>query len=155
MVELAERLLQRTLDNGIRWIDTDHDDQYLYPASTSGVTIERLEDQYEGTTFQLTLLNADGKAVQELSTESVASATGDAEPASWNAILERLFDAARREALGIDNLLDKTLQDVEKGVSKTDTATKLIGKKQAAGSFEDPWATPAKPTRKFPDEPPF
>ncbi|HEX8345149.1 MAG TPA: hypothetical protein VF657_10520 [Actinoplanes sp.] len=157
MVELAERLLTRTLDNQIRWIDTDRDDQYLYPASTSGVTIERGEDRFDGPIYQLTLLNADGKAVQELSSETFQNTNQEFEAAPWNLVLERLFDAARREALGIDSLLDKTLKDIDEGVSKTETAGRLGGKKKASADFDDPWATakPVKPASNFDDEPPF
>ncbi|PSK67453.1 hypothetical protein B0E53_00572 [Micromonospora sp. MH33] len=152
MVSLAEKLLQRTLDSGIRWIETDRDDQYLYPASNSGVTIERHEDRFEGLYYQLTLLNADGKAVQELST---ASGDSEGERASWNTTLERLFDAARREALGIDSLIDDTLRDVEQGISKKEGPGRF-GKK-APTQFDDPWASAAPPKARgnFDEEPPF
>ena len=161
MVELADRILQRTLESGIRWVETDVDDQYLYPASTSGVLIERREDYNEGISYQLTLLNDDGKAVQELHQGTERDEAGDPAPASWNETLERLFDAARREALGIDSLLDKTLKDIDQGVTKTERVRKAAARADA-GSFDDPWATavPAtkpkpKPTSSFDDEPPF
>ncbi len=152
MVELAERVLQRTLDNEIRWVETDREEQYLYPASNSGVTIERFEDQFDGELFQMTLLNASGKSVQELSSGTVSVEQNVREPAPWNSTLERLYDAARREALGIDNLLDQTLRDVDQGVSKTDRAPQLGGKRKMP-VFDDPWAT-AK-TTPLDDDPPF
>jgi hypothetical protein len=156
MIDLLDRLLRRTLDGTIRWIETDRDDQYLYPASTSGVTIERFYDRNDDdNTYQLTLLNSDGKAVQELAT-TVIQVDNVWEPQPWNEMLERLFDAARREALGIDELIDKTLQDVEEGVSRKDNV-KRLGKKGSTDGFDDPWATttPPKSDKAFDDEPPF
>ncbi|WP_433535358.1 hypothetical protein ACQPZK_25400 [Micromonospora sp. CA-249363] len=135
MVQVAQNLLQQTLEGRARWSTTDQEDAYLFSGSRSSVKIEFYEDHDEGSVCKMSLLNQRGTLVQALKTELIPpTGTGPYEPADWNEVLERLYDAARREALDIDDLLDSVLDDLSK-----DPPPK--------SKKNDDWPQPAKPTR--------
>jgi hypothetical protein len=139
MIAMAERLLEQTLAGRISWTQADEEDEYLYSGTAGSVLVSHTVRNYD--LYSMHLLNSRGTTVESLRTVR----PDDPFTPPENELLERLFDAARREALGVDSLLDTLLVDIERGSSnKTSTKTTY--------SNDDPWATEKS---SYDDEPPF
>lgn len=158
MVQLAKRLLEGTQEGRTHCSATDREETFLYSGTKTSVKIERFEDREDGESHRVTLLNERGSVVEELSTRTVSNyADGEwqHDHAPWNETVESLFEAARRDALNIDVLLDSVLEDIDKGYSGAPPG------KATKQPVDDPWAAaaPVPPKRKttsaFDDEPPF
>ncbi|MBN1460130.1 MAG: hypothetical protein JXA57_11385 [Armatimonadetes bacterium] len=142
---LLSRLIEQTASGKIRWSQTDREQHFLYSGSKSSVTISLEEDKFNQR-YTMALLNNNGVVVEALEDDWEADG-GDRRAAPWNDDLERLFDLARREAMGIDKLLDAALSDIEKGYNAPPTQSK-----RTTQAVVDPWASQPQA---FSEEPPF
>lgn len=155
MFKVASRLLKETLEGRVPWTPTDKEQEFLYSGTKSSVVISHHEDRDGDDVYTMSLLDTRGTVVEQLRSDYVPSQGAfqpTMEPAAWNDTLEQLHDAARREALNIDALLDGVLEDLEKGPPPP----KPPSKKVAPEWNDDPWAETLKPTRPtFDENPPF
>jgi hypothetical protein len=115
-VTIARRLLERTEGKSARWRTTDADGVFLFAGSSSSVTVEQWVDPDGDKNHRLSLLNSSGTEVAEL------RSTWDGDP--WNgttnysagphnSLLSALYEAAKRSALRIDDVIDGLLRDLE------------------------------------------
>jgi hypothetical protein len=141
MQALLSSLIEQTVAGNIRWSVTDQENHYLYSGSKSSVTISFHSSNYDDDAFIMALLNSRGTEVERLEQEWVKNDEGTNIPRPWNDDLHRLYELARRAAMGIDKLLAATLADIKKGYNKPSPPPK--------SNFDDPWAVAP------PDDPPF
>ncbi|WP_124775748.1 hypothetical protein [Micromonospora inaquosa] len=132
MADLASSLLAATLEGRIQWSTTDDEDQYLYAGSKSSVLIEQ-DLHHSRWNHKLAILNTRGTEVESIADDWDTNSVPP-QPDPVNIILEQLFDASRRQALGVDDLLDSAMHDIERGYTKP---------------------VPPKPQHPFDEEPPF
>jgi hypothetical protein len=105
MEALAVALLTGTLARGLRWTETGTTEQFLYSGSEACAMVDRFAGPPQW--YRLSLLTGGGSVVE---TWDVHPDSAVSEPAVG--LLSRLYDAARREALGIDTLLDSLMNDI-------------------------------------------
>ena len=108
---LARKLLEQTRAGKLSWSDTDTEDQFLYSGSVSGVLIDKYSSRYE-----LALLNARGTLVERIvaNAPEVDGGVSAAEAALFD-LFEDLYEAARREALNVDKIIDSLINDIDVG----------------------------------------
>ncbi|MDW3850743.1 hypothetical protein NMK34_29445 [Micromonospora sp. BRA006-A] len=116
LVSLVELLLDGTAAGDVSWNPARGENEFLSSGPNSGVKLSRWMDDDGDYNYGLYLLNPRGTVVAELVSEWDTSGTAS----QWNASLEELYDQARRQALGIDDLLDRTLADLQSGTFKDD-----------------------------------
>lgn len=141
MLQMAESLLEATRKGRISWRLTDDEHKFIYAGTRSSVTVEHIDDQYNGEETVLALRNNRGTVVDSLGTESTQEGDRWA-PAPWNGVLESLYHAARRVAYDVDKALESMMHDIERGTPSPEPST-------LKRPVDDPWATTD------PEEPPF
>jgi len=100
MIVLCERLAHATRTRDAEW-RVDSNDRFVWERPQASISIGSRDKDGEPP-YQLVLFNANGDKVEELTSQLV----GDDEPAAWNEPLAGLYRAARRSALGADQLID-------------------------------------------------
>ena len=115
MTKVAEQLLRRTLAGDISWAETDKEDDYLYSGSDSSASIyfSRRSGSVRGR-YVLTVFNSRGTRIEELRSDYVRTNEGVIEEAGWNGVLSELHEAARRNALDIEGVLDDLIAELSK-----------------------------------------
>ena len=106
LVELSERLRSATDDGRVEW--ALEDDTSFFWAGASGSVGVRSRDGDGEEPFELALYSAAKQKVETLTSEW----SDQEEPAAWNDPLARLYRAARRQALGVDRILDDLLAEL-------------------------------------------
>lgn len=104
MVVLCERLAHATRTGDANW-RIDADDRFIWERPQQASISMGSRDKDGEPPYQLVLFNANGDKVEELTSQLV----GDDEPAVWNEPLAALYRAARRSALGADELIDELI----------------------------------------------
>lgn len=104
MVVLCERLAHATRTGDAKW-RIDADDRFIWERPQQASISMGSRDKDGEPPYQLVLFNANGDKVEELTSQLV----GDDEPAVWNEPLAALYRAARRSALGADELIDELI----------------------------------------------
>jgi hypothetical protein len=104
MIVLCERLAHATRMRDAEW-RVDAGDRFVWGRpQTASISIESRDKDGEPP-YRLLLFNASGDKVEELTSQLV----GEDEPAAWNEPLATLYRAARRSALGADDLIDQLI----------------------------------------------
>ena len=117
LVEIARRLTAATDAGQVEWAAVE-DTVFLWTGKGSSVSV-RSRDSDGEEPYELDVFNAAGQKVETLGSEW----TGDQqEPASWNDPISRLYRAARRQALGVDQILQELLAQLPR-VSEKAAAT--------------------------------
>jgi hypothetical protein len=106
LIELCERLSGATLTGKVPW--TAEEDTAFSCAQRSGSVAIRSRDRDGEAPYELVIYSPKGATVESL----VSEWTTAEEPASWNAPLADLYRAARRQALGVDEILDALLDEL-------------------------------------------
>ena len=113
LLKLMRELKQATIEGKISWEDTADEGQFRVVLKPGMVRIGRHPaydaDDEATTVFAITLLNQEGRVVEEF----VAQQPFSLEPAA------ELFELARRTALKGEKLLDDFLADLEKRLVKS------------------------------------
>jgi hypothetical protein len=108
---VAKRVAYKTLDNELRWEDTERDGVYQtsFPEYTIRIEKQQLrEDTAQPTEIVITLHNDWGKAIGEI-TESEYAQTGHS-----TALLHEMYRAAEQRAMKLEESLDDVLKYLEK-----------------------------------------
>jgi hypothetical protein len=103
MAVLCERLAHATRTGNAKW-QVAADDRFIWERPEQASIQMGSRDKDGEPPYQVVLFNAKGDKVEELSSQLV----GD-EPAAWNEALATLYRAARRSALGADELIDELI----------------------------------------------
>lgn len=119
LAKIAELLLKQTRSGVAAWKPTDDEGAFYYMGSKSSLFISNSEDQDGDDNVRLRILNDDGIEVGELRSAWVSrdpdpwdASQRNYGPGKFNGLLEDLFEAARRSALRIDEVLDSLYQDL-------------------------------------------
>ena len=113
MTKLASQLLRRTSDGLISWGETDGEDEFIYSATNTSVTIRRQDTRNIVGRYVLTVRNWRGTIVETLQSALKPSDFIE-QPEEWNEILSNLYEEARRSALDIETVLDDLI--IELGI---------------------------------------
>ncbi len=106
LVELSRRLQAATDAGRLEWT-AEEDTVFLWTASRGAIGVRSRDGDGEEP-YQLDVFSAARQKVETLSSEW----TADDQPAPWNDALAGLYRAARRQALGVDNILDDLLAEL-------------------------------------------
>jgi hypothetical protein len=101
---LARRLAEATTARRARWT-LDDEDVYAWAAKQGTVTIAS-RDRDKEPPYELSVYNPEREKVDELS----SALLDDDQPAPWNDALVELYRAARRSALGADEIIDALIE---------------------------------------------
>jgi hypothetical protein len=105
-VELCERLVGATMLGEVEW--TVEEETAFVCRRSSGTVGIRSRDRDGEPPYELVIFNSNGAKVETLLSEWSA----EEEPALWNRALADLYRTARRNALGVDKLLDDLLAEL-------------------------------------------
>jgi hypothetical protein len=105
-VELCERLAGATMLGELEW--TVEEETSFVCRRSSGTIGIRSRDRDGEPPYELVIFNSNGAKVETLLSEWSA----EEEPALWNKALVDLYRTARRNALGVDKLLDDLLAEL-------------------------------------------
>lgn len=100
LIELCERLSGGTHAGRIVWV-VEEATSFAWSGSSGAVSVRSRDGDGEEP-YELAVFTASGQKVETLTSEWAEDDT----PAPWNDALARLYRAARREALGVDKILD-------------------------------------------------
>jgi hypothetical protein len=100
LVELCERLAAATTQGEVEWT-AEEETSFVYKRRAGSVGV-RSRDRDGEPPYELMVYGPDGAKVENLFSEW----TPDEEPAFWNPALAEVYRAARRNALGVDRILD-------------------------------------------------
>jgi hypothetical protein len=117
LVEIARRLTAATNAGQVEWTAVE-DTVFVWKGKGSSVGV-RSRDADGEEPYELDVFNAAGQKVEMLGSEWTGD---DQQPASWNEPLARLYRAARRQALGVDEILKDLLAELPR-VSEKAAAT--------------------------------
>ncbi|MEV4185235.1 hypothetical protein AB0J28_27820 [Streptosporangium canum] len=110
MMELIQLLTKRTEQGRITWKTTDKEDAYIFSASNSSVVVSGKYDEEDDFHVNIRLLNQQGTEADAIySTWHGRDATGEYIAGPHNQALEAIYEAARRSALRIDDIIDDML----------------------------------------------
>lgn len=103
---LLEKLLSRTHEKDIRWHETANESAFRIPLRDGLIRIE-YDSDFEGEYYVAYLQNREGRTLDQIGPLYQASV--------MRHLLSELFRAARVSALGVDDILEKMVEDVESG----------------------------------------
>ncbi len=107
LIELCERLSAGTQSGQVAW-HAQEATSFSWSGSSGAVNVRSLDEDGEEP-FELAVF-ASGQKVESL----VSEWAEDESPAPWNAALGRAYRAARRQALGVDKILDDLFAELPK-----------------------------------------
>jgi hypothetical protein len=116
LIELCERLRRATETGKATW-EPDRDTAFGWVGSSGSVTVRSLDADGDEP-FELAVFSPGGQKVETLTSEWAEDET----PAAWNAPLGGLYRAARRQALGVDKILDDLFAELPKASAESSTA---------------------------------
>ncbi|MGH3022547.1 MAG: hypothetical protein ACRDNI_02720 [Gaiellaceae bacterium] len=116
LIELCDRLRTGTETGRVIW-EADRDAAFAWIGSSGSVTVRSLDADGDEP-FELSVFSSSGQKVETLASEWAEDET----PAEWNAPLGRLYRAARRQALGVDKILDDLFAELPKVPAERQTA---------------------------------
>jgi hypothetical protein len=114
--QFAADLLARTEDGKVPWAPFTEDDGFAFVGSAAAVVV-RSRDGDGAYPYVLELFDGQNELRETLHTGFDLTEHGDQEANAWNDTLARLYHAARRRALRIDELSMSILDDIDGGVS--------------------------------------
>jgi hypothetical protein len=116
LVELCDRLTTATMLKQLEW--TAEHETAFFCARKSGSIAIRSRDRDGEPPYELAIYNPNGNQVESLLSEWLP----DDEPAFWNKALTDLYRAARRQALGVDLILDDLFAELPSAPAADETA---------------------------------
>lgn len=114
-LETVEQLASRTQSGNIKWKKTDSEDTFLFSGSKSSVIVTKWNDRDGDPMVRVSILNSTGDEIGRLESEYLHNPWNETTrytDGENNALLEALWESARRTALNIDEVLDSLLDDL-------------------------------------------
>jgi hypothetical protein len=118
LVELSRRLSAATDAGQLQWTAED-DTSFMWSGSRGSVSVRSRDGDGEEP-FEIDVFSAAKQKVETLGSEW----TADEQPAPWNEAVARLYRAARREALGVDRILEDLLAELPRVSEEAVTSSK-------------------------------
>ena len=111
LIALANKLADATMYSVVTWKETETEGVFQISFSDNSVRIgERpSRNSYGQEEYVLSILNSEGDLVEELGDEDVA----EDERARMFRALKDMYETARRQAKGVDQVLDEILQELD------------------------------------------
>jgi hypothetical protein len=106
LVELSRRLSAATDAGQVEWL-ADEDTAFSWIGTRGAVSVRSRDGDGEEP-FELDVFSAAKQKVETIGSEW----TADEQPAPWNDAVARLYRAARRQALGVDRILEDLLAEL-------------------------------------------
>lgn len=116
LVELCDRLTAATMLKQLEWT-AEHETAFLCTRKSGTIAI-RSRDRDGEPPYEVAIYNPNGNQVEGLLSEWSAND----EPAFWNKALTDLYRAARRQALGVDRILDDLFAELPSARAAEETA---------------------------------
>jgi hypothetical protein len=131
LTTLARRLAAATTARTARWQLGD-DDVYVWTANEGTVTVVS-RDRDDEPPYELSVLTPSRQKVDELTSALLE----DDRPAPWNEALVDLYWAARRSALGADDIIDALIEALPQtdGDGEGGRQPSLLARAQARNPF--------------------
>ena len=118
LVELSRRLSAATDAGQVEWM-ADEDTAFSWIGTRGAVSVRSRDGDGEEP-FELDVFSAAKQKVETLGSEW----TEDERPAPWNDAIARLYRAARRQALGVDRILEDLLGELPRLSDETVSPSK-------------------------------
>lgn len=115
LVQYARQLLASTLDGRVEWKTTERERRFHFAGTQTGAYIENVDDHFalnDRRSYMLSLLNKDDVAVAELKSKWSSQLGMDTRSAAWNETLEELYNAAKRIAYNVDEVLKAAFKEL-------------------------------------------
>jgi len=106
LIELTRRLKAATDAGQLEWAPVE-DTAFVWTASRGAVGIRSRDGDGEEP-YEIDVFSAERQKVDTLTSEW----TVDEQPAPWNDAVAGLYRAARRQALGVDRILEDLLREL-------------------------------------------
>ncbi len=106
LIELTRRLKAATDAGQLEW-EAVEDTAFLWTGSQGAVGVRSRDGDGEEP-YELDIFGAERQKVETLVSEWAA----DEQPAPWNEAVACLYRAARRQALGVDRILEDLLREL-------------------------------------------
>jgi hypothetical protein len=114
LAQVGALLLRQTEAGAIEWRTTDDEEAFLYSGSKGSVLSRRYLDRQEDSWYYtLSVLNSRGTEVDKLEEDWTRDAANKPLHQEHNTMLEALWNAARRSALKIDEVLDELMEEIK------------------------------------------
>lgn len=121
LLEIVNQLLQRTNDGIVRWSESDDEGTFFFTGSNSSIVVSSMYDEEGDQNVTMRVLNDRGSEVAKIRSTWVGMPDSERDP--WaptrgykggpnNKLLEDLYEAARRSALRIDDVLNSLSRDL-------------------------------------------
>ncbi len=104
---LLEKLLSKTREKDIRWHETANESAFRIALGDGLIRIEHSADFENDEYYAAYLQNRKGRTLDQIGPLYAVDATRE--------LLSELFEAARISALGVDDILESMVADVELG----------------------------------------
>jgi len=114
-MQIAQALLDQTKYGNIEWQSTDDDEAFLYSTSNSSIIIDTAS-RTGPQPYWLKILNQRGTVVETLDYNPQAEDEWMESQVTENkvgALLGKLHEAARRQALQIDDVINAVLRELK------------------------------------------
>lgn len=118
LVELSKRLRAATDEGKLEWT-AEEDTTFLWTSARGAVAVSSRDSDGEEP-YELDVFSVAGQKVETLGSEW----TADEQPAPWNDAVARLYRAARRQALGVDKILEDLLAELPRVSGEAATPSK-------------------------------
>lgn len=110
MIQLIERLYDRTNAEGLPWQETESDGVYqiTFPTFSVSISKRRSIDPEAEIDYWVTIYNSDGKIIEDVSDLDVREQFQDRDKSSFRYMGE-LYEMARRTAMGVEGAITQIL----------------------------------------------
>lgn len=129
LANLAERLLEWTLEGRVSWQATHDEEAFAHVAPGGSVTIRTLDANGDFPHI-LELFDHDGAPVDKICSHRIPAGVRSMSDREWEprpfaAVLAELWDAARAQALNIDAIVDSIIETIEPSADRPGRARVL------------------------------
>lgn len=111
MMELSRKVARMTKEGAIIWKETERDDVFQVSFASSSLRIAKRQSRSSGVEpeFYISVINSEGSVVDEIGDED-SDSSGRA--SGLFVIFRDCYETARRQALGIESVLDGILGEL-------------------------------------------
>ena len=115
LVNLAFKLARATAESRVTWSGTEQDDLFQVSFSEISVRIgvRRSKRDQNSQEYWLQIFNSEGDLVEEIGDEEVPDSN---EALELYTALKETYETARRQAKGVDQVLNDILKELDDGI---------------------------------------
>lgn len=110
--KMIQRLIQKTDEGTANWQETSRPNVFALSLADFSVLLRQVDsEEAVGIDVLVEIVNKDGKVID--SVRDVDSVPEFGDPHEWYKRMSDLYKAARRKAMGVDEALDKLLEELD------------------------------------------